>query len=193
MDTGAVERLGGVDVADSDQEAPVHQKALDRPAAPPRQLGELGTGERRSERFRPEVAEVAILLELPGRRDEGEAEATRVAQPQTLPVVEAEAQVLVRLALGRRRRERQPAAHAEMDDQGRPAFDLEQEVLAPPGRGARSAVRRGSRASSPVERLAQGRRVDPDFEHPAAGQTGLETAFQDLDLGQLGHGRILPT
>ena len=146
----------------------------------------------RGERFGPEVAEVAILLEPPGRRDEGEAEAARVAQPQTLPVVEAEAQVLVRLALGRRRRERQPAAHAEMDDQGRPPFDFDQEVLAPPPE-ALDPPTGEALEGAPVERLAQRRRVDPDFDHPAAGQTGLEAAFQDLDLGQLGHGRILPT
>lgn len=190
MDPGAEERLGGVDVADADEGRGVHQKGLDRGPAPRGERGQVRSGDRRLERFPSEPEEVRIALELPGRGDEGEAEATRIAQAQFLAGVELERQVLVRLAAGFERRQRQAPAHAEMDDQGSTPLEVDEKVLAPPPKSLDPPTAQAAERP-PVERLAQRRRVDAHPLDAPPRQPTLEAAPQDLDLGELRHPEIL--
>ena len=138
------------------------------------------------------MAEVAIAAEVGRRSDESDPETARVAQPQPLAAVEVEAQVFMGFARRRRRRQCQPPAHAEMDHQGRPLLDLDQQVLAAPTEPLDAPAGKTQQGPS-VERFAQRRGVNPDREHPATGETGLEAPLQHLDLGQLGHRCILPS
>ena len=96
----------------------------------------------------------------------------------------------MRLARRAGRCEGETAAHAEVDDERGPAFEIERQVFAAPAEGEdRAAGERGEPA--PIERLAQrpGAHLDP--LDPPADQARLEAPLQNLDLGQLGHRRIL--
>ncbi len=115
----------------------------------------------------------------PKRRGSTQAQAPAGAQP--------EGQVLVGLARLGARHHRQAAAHPEVDDQGLPLGEVDQQVLAAPAQALDAAARGVAREPAAVERLAQRRGVDLDRLDPVAGQERLEAAAQDLDLGKLGH------
>ena len=79
-----------------------------------------------------------------------------------------------------------------MNDEGLTAFDLEQEVLAPPGQRADPPAGEPAQLP-PVERLAQRRDAHLDALDRPPGEPCLQAAFQHFDFGELGHRGILAT
>jgi len=88
MNSGAKERLGGVDITQPDDRPAVHQERLDRRLAAARRGGESGTGELGPQRLHSQAGEMAIVLETLRRGGEDQAEAAWVAQPQAFAAIE---------------------------------------------------------------------------------------------------------
>ena len=192
VDAGAVQRLGSVDVANTDQQPAVHEEALHRSPPALREPGELVASQGGSEGLGSEVAEVAIAGEARCGGDEREAEPPGIPEAQALFPVEAESQVLVHFARRRLRGEGEPAAHSKVDHQRRALFELDQKVLAPAPEVLDPPAGETSQGAQ-VERLPQRRGMDLDLEHPSADKAGFQTPLQHFDFRQLRHRPILPS
>src|ERR1700687_94379 len=112
MDAGGIERLAGVDVAEADDNAGVHEECLDRPAPAGGHSAQKVAGEAALERLDAKMSEMRVLGEAGGGQGEDEAEAPRVAQSQAPAGAKLEGDVLVGLRRGGRRHEGQASAHA---------------------------------------------------------------------------------
>ena len=167
------------------------RKLFTGPAPAARRGGEEGAVEAAVERLDSQVAEVAVALQPRGRERQREPEAAGVAEPELAPRVEGEDQVLVRLGRRFARRHRQPAAHAEVHDEGRSPLEVGEQELGPPPQRGHAPPQDPAAQCGGRHRLAQPAVSHLQAHDPPPHQVRLEAAAQDLDLGQLGHGRIL--
>src|SRR5579862_4585036 len=191
VDAGGEEGLAGVDVAEADDDAGVHEERLHRPAPAGGLSAQEVAGEAAVERFDAEVGEVRVLGQIRGGQGQHETEAARVAQPQAPAGAELEGDVLVRLRRRGRLHEGQASAHAEMDGHREPAAEVDEQVLGAPPHGL-DASSRHARQLARAHPLAQGGIPHPHpFDH-VSWQQRLEAPAKHLDLWQLGHGVIVP-
>ena len=129
---------------------------------------------------------MGVGVELRRRPGEGEAEASRVDQPQPALGAEVEGEVLVDRHRRPAGRHREAAAHPEVDHQRRAALEVDQQVLGAPPQPDDTAALEAAQGAA-VEGLAERRRADLHALDAAADEPRLEAAAEDLDFRQLGH------
>ena len=182
-DAGAEQRLGGVDVADADDDPLVHEEILDRPPAPARAREEIVAVERVAERFGTEVAQQ--LVRAAGRLPEPATEAARVVEAQQASRIEHEVDVVVRAQRDVGREHAQRPGHAEVHDHGA-RLGVQQQVL-------RAALDRRDALAAQVggERFrhgpAQCALAHDELAHDASRHVRRDAAARGFDFGQLGH------
>lgn len=183
MDAGPKQALGSVDVADADQQVPIHDGQLDRRTPPGQQPGQPPAVERGIQRLAAEPGQQGVRL---GRRrqPQNRTETPRIAQAQG---VLAQHQIEMVMPLGRQVGGHHPQAarHAEMQHQ-RAGLAIDEDVLRPPPYAGDPAS--DQHAGQPLgHRIAQARLAHPHRINTRPSQPGLDAPARDLHLRQLRH------
>jgi len=137
MKPGCEHDFTGVNIADPRQDAPVQQEILEGPAAPPGHFCQPFRGDPAGKGL------PAHLLQGKNRRarrkNQDPAETPHVLKGQGEAVFQGEKDVHVGAVAGGNAHE-QPARHAQVDQQGDPAFEGENQVLPPPRQALQPAA-----------------------------------------------------
>ena len=189
MDAGVKQDLVGVDIADAGDDPLVEQAGLDASAPAGEGFPELGEPEGQG--LGPEPAELRGRPGFGGRERHGEPELPDVAEAEfAAGIPESDGQVGVLVARSARFAEKQLAGHLEVEEEGQPPREVDDDHLTPaPDAENRPAPERpqARRSGTADDR----RKKDPDLPDLPPGQPGPEAADDGLDFGELGHGPIL--
>ena len=182
MDAGPVERFRGVDVANADDHRGVHQKVLDGRRSSAGEIGKSGAVEPGRQGLDAEMPEVPVAHQTLCRRDEGDAETTRI--PEAKPAARSEFEAKVLMVHERRGPidESQAAAHSEVQYQRLATGSVDPQVLRAPAQADDLAA---FQAAQPplAQRLAQGREVDANGLEAVADEGPFQAPPENLDFG----------
>jgi len=187
MNPGAMQRLAGVDVPDTDHDRGIHEEVLHRFANASGAFGEIRDGEAGAERLGPEVPEARVAIELLARHHEQHAEAARIGVTQLAATCERQPHMRVRPERRSQRLERQPAAHPQMQNQHGGIGEVHEQVLRAPLEGFDAAADERRAQPGWYEPRAQPRLRNRHGRDRASEEYRLQAAPQSLDLGKLGH------
>ena len=167
------------------------RKVLTGPRRPRAARRNTSPGEALGQRLDAEVGEVPVVGDRVGGEGEGHPEAPGVPEAELAAGGEVQGEVLVGLRLRLAGRQGQPAAHPQVDRQGRApsgSIHLHQQVLRPPVERLDPAPGQALHQGLSIQRLPERRRAHLDPLHRVAHQQRLQAAAQDFDLGELRHG-----
>lgn len=183
MDSGAVKRLAGIDVAHAHDDTAVHDERLGgNPAAPGLSIQVVAV-EGLGQRFGAQGLEQWMPFRRPGRPQHA-AEPSGVAKSQASAVVELDIQVIVLFRPPRTWQNPQAARHAEMNHQVS-AIHPDQQVLGP-AVDALDALARQLQGKPARHRPAQPVLPDAYGGNEVSPQVGLDTPADGLYFRQLG-------
>lgn len=193
MDSGEVERLIGVDVADAGHGGLIEQRRLHRPARPAQRGPERARPHR--ERIRAEIAPPEAMQRLDRLKCPQPAEAARVAEGEPLRTVRRVQHPLamhVRARIGAvaRRIDPQLARHAEVDAQHAPRRAHRRQLLAESIEAhdlvADEQVLRGGPSVARRQHVAS---PQPGIDDASAFEKRRQRASKMFDLWKFGHDR----
>ena len=139
-------RLADIDVAEAGDQALVHERRLERRAAPGHERRERGAGELVAERLDADRLEMLRSRQFGTRAEVHQAETARIVEDDADARGHVKDDVVVSLALGGRmivargiRRaalslDAEGAGHAEMHDQHHAVVEIGEKVFRPPGK-----------------------------------------------------------
>ena len=125
----------------------------------------------------------------PGGKDQDLAEAASILERQLQPAFQLKHQVNVGQGRGGGRPGQQVAGHAQMDEQGDAAFQIEQEVFAPAAQALEAPPQDPAAELGGGGLLPQAFGSHLDGQKPAPHEHGGQTPADDFHLRQFRHGR----
>jgi len=183
-----MEALGGIDVADADHQAAVHQQRLDRRAAPTRCRVQPVAIEIGAQGLDAEAGQQRMRLDPLTFMPEQRPETPRVTQAKN-GAGEEQVEVIVRLWRRRRRHQAQAAGHPEVQDQPATAIGalaVEQQILA--ATADRLDAQAGeARIEAGGNRVPQSGRAHDCASDPLLRQEGEQSLPTDFDFGEFRH------
>lgn len=189
MNAGGIKCLVGVDIANACHNFAVHEKGLDRLFSRPSQGHEMGRGAGLAERFRPGGPEKIRLyvLCLFGGQQPHCAKTSGVVEAHLKTIVQLPADMVMDLERGGVGEDAKVAGHAQMDDEKRLVFGLNEQILG----SSRDSTDR--LAAESLVHKAMGNRVTQIFaaaldgSDDPPGEVRAQAQADDLNLRELRH------